>query len=243
MTDRQPAAAPPAPDLLLLLIRHAEQRTMRSHDAELSPRGLRQAERLAERLSHLPLTGVVSSHLRRARQTAEAIARRTGLEAEIEPELEEVRITDEERRKRYTSSAAAAIEPNPDDYTRAAMAMVRLATKTRWSGFAGSETMAELRQRVLAAIERVIAHHPRGVLACVAHGGTINALTGAWAGVDRDMWFVPWHTGISAVLVTGAERVILTVNDASHLGQDEDMLHIVARDIRGAKPVEGHPAS
>ena len=42
------------------------------------------------------------------------------------------------------------------------------------------------------------------------------------------MWFVPWHTGISSVLVSGEERILLGVNDAAHLSREEDMLHVVA---------------
>lgn len=206
---------------------------MRAVDAELSARGGRQAERLAERLAHLPLTAVVSSPLRRARQTAEAVAQRKGLEVEIEPDLEEVRITDAIREHRYSVSAARVLEPDPDDYRTAALGMVRLAPRTRWvGGRDGVESGAELRLRVVAAAERVIARHPAGVVACVAHGGTINALLAVWAGIERDMWFVPWHTGISAVLVSGEQRVLLTVNDASHLAREEDMLHIVASDVR-----------
>src|SRR4029077_8606657 len=134
MPERGPAAAPPAPDLLLRLIRHAEQRTMRAHDSELSARGRRQAERLAERLALLPLTGLVSSHLRPAVETAAAVSRATGVDAEVEPELEEIRIDTEARRRRYAdlSSPASALEPDPDDYTSAAMAMVRLGSRTRW---------------------------------------------------------------------------------------------------------------
>ena len=233
MNERAPAAAPPSPDVLLLLIRHAEQRTMRAHDSELSARGLRQAERLAARLSHLPLRGLVSSHLRRAVQTAAAISAATGVRTEVEPELEEVRIDATARQRRYgdRASPASALEPDPHDYTTAAMAMVRLATRTRWSGSPGVESGADLRRRTVGAVERVIAAHPRGVLAVVAHGGTINAILAHWAGIDHDMWFVPWHTGISAVLVSGTQRTLLTVNDATHLGSEEDLLHVVARDL------------
>src|SRR4029077_2410337 len=88
--------------------------------------------------------------------------------------------------------------------------------------------------RAVAAVERVIAAHPHGVLACVAHGGTINAILADWTGVDHDLWFVPWHTGISAVLVSGAERTLLSVNDASHLAREEDLLHVVAGGLSGS---------
>jgi probable phosphoglycerate mutase len=233
---RHTAAVPPSPDLLLLLVRHAEQRTMRTHDAELSARGRAQAQRLAERLARIPLTAVVASPLRRAIETATTVAAATALPIEVEPDLEEVRIEAEARRERYTDTAASVLEPRSDDYSTAAMGLVRLATRTRWGAVPGAEDGATFRIRVVAAVERVIARHHRGVVACVAHGGTINAILGAWAQVDRDMWFVPWHTGVSAVLVSGEERVILTVNDAAHLEAGEDLLHIVAHGIRGLPP-------
>jgi probable phosphoglycerate mutase len=96
-----PAAAPPPPGTLLLLIRHAEQATMQRRDPPLSQRGERQAERLAERLAALPLTAVVSSHLARARRTAEVVAAKAGLEAEVEEGLEEIRLGEEARWLRY----------------------------------------------------------------------------------------------------------------------------------------------
>jgi broad specificity phosphatase PhoE len=231
----QTAAVPPSPDLLLLLVRHAEQRTMRTFDSELSTRGRSQAHRLADRLARIPLTAVVASPLRRAMETATTVATAAGLHVEVEPGLEEVRLDDDSRRRRYTHSAARVLEPRADDYATAAMGMVRLATRMRWESVPGAEDGTAFRSRVTAAIERVITRHHNGVVACVAHGGTINAILGAWAEVERDMWFVPWHTGVSAVLVSGDERVILTVNDASHLDVGEDLLHIVAHGIRGRR--------
>ena len=68
--DAHGAAGPPPPETLLLFVRHAEQQTMQVFDSELSARGLRQADRLAQRLSRLPVSAIVSSPLRRARQTA-----------------------------------------------------------------------------------------------------------------------------------------------------------------------------
>jgi broad specificity phosphatase PhoE len=226
------ASAPPAPGLLLLLIRHAEQATMLVRDAELSPRGRRQAERLGERLSHLPLTAVVASSLRRARTTAAAVAAPHDLDVEIEDALQEVHIDEATRRERYERrSARMRMEPDEHDYARAAMAAVRVIPGLTW-GRDGGESGAELRARVMPAIESVIARHPGGVVACVLHGGVLNAILGEWSGLTRDMWFVPWHTGVSAVLVNGDERVLLAVNDASHLARDEDMLHLVAAHVR-----------
>jgi probable phosphoglycerate mutase len=226
------ASAPPAPQLLLLLIRHAEQATMRIRDAELSARGHRQAERLAERLSQLPLTAVASSPMRRALSTAQAVALAHGLDVEVEDDLVEVRINEATRVQRYENRPPEArMEPREHDYASAAMAGVRVVPGITW-GSDGGESGAQLRARVVPAVERVIARHPGGVVACVLHGRVINAVLGEWAGLTRDMWFVPWHTGVSSVLVDGDERVLLGINDASHLVRDEDVLHLVAAHVR-----------
>lgn len=219
---------------MLLLVRHAEQRTMRIPDAELSARGRRQAALLAKRLAHLPLSAVVASPLQRARQTAEVVAAAAGLVVEVEDGLEEVHLTPEERRRRYTETAARAMEPDEGEvaYARTALAMVRVLPRTRWSEDRGTESMASLRQRGVAAVERVLARHHGGAVVCVSHGGLINAVLGAWTGASADLWFVPWHTGISAVLARGDERILIGLNDASHLAPGEEPLDLVTRSVR-----------
>ena len=208
---------------------------MQVRDAELSARGRRQADRLAERLSHLPLTAVVASPLHRALSTAQAVAARHGLDIEVVPDLEEVRINEATRATRYLRrSAATRMEPEEHDYARAAMAAVRVVPGIVW-GSDGGESGEALRARVMPAVESVIARHGGGVVACVVHGGVLNAVLGEWAGLRSDAWFVPWHTGISTVLVDGDERVLLGVNDASHLARDEDMLHLVAAHVRQSR--------
>ncbi|MFI7134044.1 bifunctional RNase H/acid phosphatase [Nonomuraea sp. NPDC050153] len=82
----------------LLLLRHGEtalsveRRFSGRGDAELTPNGLAQAAAAAERLSREPyrLDAIVSSPLKRARQTAEAVARRTGLDVEVDEDLREL---------------------------------------------------------------------------------------------------------------------------------------------------------
>lgn len=200
---------------------------MQRRDAPLSERGERQALRLAERLAVLPVTAVVSSHLRRARRTAEVVAAQAGLEAEVEEGLEEIGLGEEARWRRYRG----LLEPDPDDYVTAALNSVRVLSRTRWTGENGEEPIDSLLARGTAALERVVERHHGGVIACVSHGGFINAVLGAWTGAEAHMWFVPWHTGISSVLLKGDERVLLGVNDATHLSRDQDMLHIVAADV------------
>jgi broad specificity phosphatase PhoE len=79
----------------LLLIRHAEstgnrQRRLQGRaDFPLTQRGRRQAEELAAALSRLPVAAVYSSPVRRALDTAEAIAHRLGLKVEAQAALQE----------------------------------------------------------------------------------------------------------------------------------------------------------
>ncbi|MEU6725337.1 bifunctional RNase H/acid phosphatase [Nonomuraea wenchangensis] len=81
----------------LLLLRHGEtelsleRRFSGLGDPELTPNGLAQAEAAAVRLSREPYRPdvIVSSPLKRARQTAAAVAARTGLDVEVDDELRE----------------------------------------------------------------------------------------------------------------------------------------------------------
>ncbi|MEU4327731.1 bifunctional RNase H/acid phosphatase [Nonomuraea dietziae] len=81
----------------LLLLRHgetplsAERRFSGLGDPELTPNGLAQAEAAARRLSAPPyrLDVVVSSPLKRARRTAEAVAGLAGLDVEVDDDLRE----------------------------------------------------------------------------------------------------------------------------------------------------------
>ncbi len=78
----------------LLLVRHGETplnaaRVMQPPDTPLSPRGLLQARAVAERLRTESLTALWSSDLPRAWQTADAIARVSGLPALPQPRLHE----------------------------------------------------------------------------------------------------------------------------------------------------------
>ncbi|TDD15201.1 bifunctional RNase H/acid phosphatase [Nonomuraea diastatica] len=81
----------------LLLLRHGEtemsleRRFSGRGDAELTPNGLAQASAAADRLSREPyrLDVIVTSPLKRARQTAEVVAQRTGLDVEVDEDLRE----------------------------------------------------------------------------------------------------------------------------------------------------------
>jgi broad specificity phosphatase PhoE len=80
--------------MAILLIRHGEtlgnrNRIIQVPETPLSDRGLEQAARLGQRLASAPIREIWTSHLSRARMTAEAVERSTGAPLSEVPDLEE----------------------------------------------------------------------------------------------------------------------------------------------------------
>src|SRR5262245_7470343 len=80
--------------MAIYLVRHAESvsnaaRVVQLPDAPLSPAGLEQAERLARRLTEEGIVQILSSDLRRAATTAEALCRATRAPIEFDAGLQE----------------------------------------------------------------------------------------------------------------------------------------------------------
>ncbi|HEX9814503.1 MAG TPA: histidine phosphatase family protein, partial [Myxococcota bacterium] len=80
--------------MAILLIRHGEtagnrNRIIQVPETPLSDHGLEQASRLGKRLASAPIGEIWSSHLARARMTAEAVERTTRAPLREVPDLEE----------------------------------------------------------------------------------------------------------------------------------------------------------
>jgi broad specificity phosphatase PhoE len=222
-----------------LLIRHAEQTDLLDPDPELSPRGRLQAQLLAGRLAGLGLTAVVSSQLQRAVQTAEAVCDRCELPLEIVAELEEVHLGPMARAilKDRAKKASAAVE----DGRRSPRSTA--TPSMRWETLGDAESGLSARTRGLRAVDTILETHRGGVVACVSHGGLINAVTypGDLSQAPGDLWFLPWHTGITGLRDDGGGRMLVSVNDASHLDLGEDPLSVFARRLTGRPPGAAEP--
>jgi 2,3-bisphosphoglycerate-dependent phosphoglycerate mutase len=147
----------------VLLLRHAESADPgvfhgAESDVGLSERGRRQAEAVAPLLAALEPARLVSSAMRRARDTAQPIAQATGLEIQIEPALHERRV--------------GALSGTPTHGSDG----VWPDTLARWvsgdTGYApiGAESYDDLRSRLLPVWHRLTASHETGPLVVVAHG-------------------------------------------------------------------------
>lgn len=190
----------------LWLIRHAlpvrVEDAPGAADPELSAAGLAQAERLADWLRHERLDAVWSSPLRRARETAAPLVRALGVDPVIDDDLAEF--------DRYADFYIPIEE-------------LRAEGDPRWQELVDGTWAADDRgrdfgERLLAAMDRVIAAHPGGDVAVVCHGGVINAYLAHVLGLAEPMFFHPDYTGISRVIAArSGERSIASINETAHL--------------------------
>jgi alpha-ribazole phosphatase len=159
----------------LLLLRHAEPsedargRCYGSLDVGLSAAGRAHARELAERLRRLEFAAVYTSPRLRARETAAPIAAARGLEAVTDDGLRELDFGELEGRT-YDEIAAS----DPELYR----AWMETPTSVR---FPGGESFADLKERAVAALDRIRARHDAALV--VTHGGVLRAGVAAWLGM------------------------------------------------------------
>jgi probable phosphoglycerate mutase len=217
---RAAAAPDTGPPVRLLLVRHGTTAMTRAHqvsgvrtDPWLDANGREQARRLGARLAAAGVTAdvVVASPLRRARETADAIAAAIGVEVVEDAGLVECDFGDWE------------------GLTPAEIARTDAAAQRQWFGDAtftppGGESLADLDERVTAAMAAWtdrLAGRPGGARAIVVtHVTPIKAVLKGVLDVDwavvRRMHTAP--TGVSEVHVWGdGHGWVVRVNDTAHL--------------------------
>ena len=153
-----------------LCIRHAES-TMNASglwqgqaDPPLSEQGREQARDLAGRLGGTALSVLVTSDLRRARETAEIAADRLGIATRLEPALRELDVG------KWSGLARDEIARRwPEDFAR-----FRAGDLDVRPG--GGETRRELRDRVLAALRSLQRRYRGDRIGVVTHLGVIRTL-------------------------------------------------------------------
>ncbi|HEX8998151.1 MAG TPA: histidine phosphatase family protein [Ktedonobacterales bacterium] len=184
------------------------------YDAQaLSDLGRRQAQALASRMTHYKPTAIYSSPTGRAMQTARATADALGLTISVDDGLREVELG---------SIGDDITTDDPAEVSKLLRARLReiadvAVTSGRWSKIPGSEASADLRARVVAAVERIHRRHPGERVAVFSHGGAINAYFADLLGLERDYFFPAANTSVSVARVHGPRRLLMALNDISHL--------------------------
>lgn len=148
----------------IYLVRHGqtdwnvEGRWQGHADVPLNPTGLEQAEKVARQLAGEQLQAIYSSDLQRARQTAEALSKHTGLPVRLDARLREI------HQGEWQGLLVTEIE------ARYGEAFRRRRNDPYNVAPPGGETVEQVRLRVVQAFEDIITwHHGEGV-AIVSHG-------------------------------------------------------------------------
>jgi probable phosphoglycerate mutase len=196
------------------LLRHGEtplsvdKRFSGRGEAALTDRGIAQAEAAAGRLAGVGFDAIVSSPLRRTRQTADIVADRIGVGVTVEEGFAETDFGE------WEGATFGEIGKRAPEQLRAWLDDPNLAPP-------GGESMAATASRIAAARERTIANYPDAKILVVTHVTPIKLML-------RDALDAPLHTVFrihidpASVSVidwrASAPSVVRLVNDVSHLG-------------------------
>lgn len=150
----------------IYLIRHGEvvgagpKRYHGHHDVDLSPEGLSQMERLAERLKDKPIVAIYCSDLTRTMKGAEILARAGRLPVYSRKAL---------REKGFGAWEGLTYEEVALRFPEAWKAWLEDPVGSRPPG--GGETFLEVSQRVLEELSVILKNHPGQEVVVLAHGG------------------------------------------------------------------------
>ncbi len=199
---------------LIILVRHGQTEWNRNErfrgraDIPLNATGLAQAEATAQRIAmQWQPAAIYSSPLSRAFKTAEAIARRTSLQVQIHPGLNDIDygewqgLSPEEVRQRWPQELGTW-------YNQPHLARIP-----------GGETLDQVRQRAFTALNELIALHPNQTLVLVAHTVVNRLLLLAILGLGNERF---WRLrqkpcAINIFEAEAGDFTLIALNDICHL--------------------------
>lgn len=202
----------------ILAVRHgetawnADSRLQGQIDISLNAVGQQQARRLAEALAGEAIDAIVCSDLVRARDTAQAVADRTGLAL----------TTDRGLRERcfgvFEGHTYAEVEGRWPEQS------ARWRRREAAYGPEGGETLQAFYDRCVATATRLAEAHAGRCLLLVAHGGVLDCLYRAASRIALDAprtWALA-NTGVNRLLYTPQGFTLVGWGDVQHL-QDQAM--------------------
>lgn len=200
----------------ILLVRHAANDWVGKRLAGWTPgvhlneEGRRQAQALAERLARLPgevhICALYSSPLERARETAQPIAERLGLEIQVIEELGEVRYG------AWTGRELKELEK--EDLWRVVQGWPSGAR------FPEGESLRAMQCRAVEAVEAIAERlDNKQAAVVVSHSDVIKAIVAHYLGLHLDLFqrIVISPASITAIGLTPGGPRVLCVNDTAHV--------------------------
>jgi broad specificity phosphatase PhoE len=171
-------------------------------DYPLSDRGRQQAEAVAARLALMDASALYSSDLKRASETAEIVAARSGLTVVPREGLRERRFGEGE------GLTWKQITERWGEDLRVGTGVVP-----------GEERTAAFRERVGREVDLLAERHSEDVAVCVTHGGTISVVVAHVLGLPPDE-YPAVHTdncSLTTIELQRGQHVISCQNDRCHL--------------------------
>ena len=177
-------------------------------DLPLNERGRAEARALAERLADEPIAAIYSSPLQRAIETAEPTARRLGLVVQPLEGIIDINYGDWQE---HPHSQVARLYP---------------ALYRQWLQgphlvqFPGGESLEEVRDRAMAALQQVMARHRDQTILVAAHQVVNKVLVCAMLGLDNShFWHIKQDNGCLNIFdYQEGVFIAILINDTCHLG-------------------------
>lgn len=163
-----------------LLIRHAatdavgKKLSGRTAGVYLNEQGKIQAQDVAERLTHIPVTAVYSSPMERAVETAEAIAKSQHLESVTCDDFTEIDFGE------WTNCSFEELNKQKQ--------FQLFNTFRSCTRIPAGELMLEAQARIVAGLQRLCIQHPNETVAVVSHADLIKAAITYYAGIPLDLF-------------------------------------------------------
>ena len=201
----------------LLLVRHGEtelnsaERYWGSTDVKLSQAGMRQAEKLRDRLARYPINAVYSSNLTRALTTAGIVASGRQLNVTTCAELREIDFGELEG---LTFGEISQLYPETAELWRQRSPKLE---------YPGGEDIAEFNYRIGQFVERLKNHGEQETILVVAHSGPLRSLMCHLLDISLERrWQLHLELASLSILETYPEGAVLSLlNDISHLSGND----------------------
>jgi broad specificity phosphatase PhoE len=199
----------------ILLTRHGQTVTNREgrfcghSETALTPLGIEQARALGRRLVPTRIHAVYTSDYSRAIDTAAIILEGRRLTPCFDPDLRELCYGEwEQRRERDVARTVVWRE----EFGR------MRAEDPAWRP-PGGETILEVRQRTLTALDRIVAAHPGQTVLVVTHGTAINCMLAGVLGMAPEFTFrvSVANCGLNRLSYSRGVFTVVSMNDTSHL--------------------------
>jgi len=199
----------------LLLVRHGEtelnssERLWGHTDVKLGALGLKQAERLRDRLASEKIDVIYSSGLKRALVTAEIVASKHRLNVISCAELREVD---------FGQLEGLTINEVDQRYPEVTELRMKRSLEMKYPG---GDSFLEFSKRVSKFLDRLERHTDDETVLIVAHYGVLRILICRLLDIDlRFLWQLHLDLASLSMLETNQQGAILkSLNDVSHLAQ------------------------